>query len=114
MTIGGDQWIEPHDKPRKAKTNTRRWWLFLRGYVDGGLPNVSSGATCVWLVLFVQSRDRKVTLSFEKISKRTGYSVRQCRRFVDELVESKALVRLSRGNRIKGPTTYLLTSFESG
>ena len=83
-----------------------RWWGVLAAYVGHGMRQVSAGATCVWLVLFRNSRDGVVTRSREQIAATTGYTPKHVGRLLRELVSAGFLRVERRGRKQSGPTRY--------
>ena len=93
---------------------TGRWWGVLAAYVGHGMQRVSPPASCVWLVLFRNSRDGEVTISREKIANITGLSGRYVGRKLREL-ESAGMLRVEvRGRKNSGPSRYRLLTISTG
>ena len=105
MSIGEAEWQEPKKSKREA-SSTRGWWKTFTDFIDHQAPETSAGATVIWLILFRLSSDRTVIVSVERLATRSGYSSRQVKRFLAELIDAGLLSRISQGNRIKGATRY--------
>ncbi len=98
----------------KTKRTSRRWWSMMAAFVDLQMATLSPSATCVWFVLFRNSRDGVVTISRDQIAAATGQTVRTAGRKLRELVDADLVQIESRGRRNVGPTRYRLLSVSAG
>lgn len=107
--------LPPDPKPSKPKPTKApkpvesERFAPLNHYVDHIQQLASVGATAAFLHLWRHaSKTNRVTRSLEQIAKDNPYGDRRAGLYVAELMTLGVVVRLSRGNRIKGASIYQL------
>lgn len=99
--------LNGHKAPKGHKAAAGRWQM-LNSFIDVGMAQLSKPAACCWFVLFRNARRGFVTIDQKRLAATCGYSTRQARRSLAELIECRFVHLVSRGNQQKGPSRYRL------
>lgn len=93
-------------KPARRKAADR--FAVLNAFVDVGMAGLSRVEMATWLVLYRDTRDGTACTCMESIATRVGCSKRAVVEAVKRLRRRGLLIRVCKGNNLRGPSVYRL------
>jgi len=93
-------------KGKAGRRKTADRFAVLNAFVDGGMAGLSRVELATWLVLYRDTRDGIARTSTTSIAQRIGCSKQAVVDAVGRLRRRGLLVRVFKGNNIRGPSVY--------